>query len=103
MQDQSPDGELVVYVGRPTVMGNPFDGSPAGLEAFSRLVQGIVLPDMHLLGDVSGWLERFRAVYGPGVPWQAVRPFLRGRHLACWCPNSQPCHADIWLKLVNHP
>ncbi len=26
---------------------------------------------------------------------------LRGKNLACYCPKSQPCHADILLKLAN--
>ena len=26
---------------------------------------------------------------------------LRGRNLACWCAPHLPCHADIWLALVN--
>ena len=30
---------------------------------------------------------------------------LRGFHLGCTCPLDQPCHADVWLKVVNqaHP
>jgi len=23
---------------------------------------------------------------------------LHGKHLACWCPLSQPCHADVLLE-----
>jgi hypothetical protein len=26
---------------------------------------------------------------------------LRGRDLACWCGESDPCHADIWLEIAN--
>ena len=26
---------------------------------------------------------------------------LRGKHLACWCPLSAPCHADLLLDLAN--
>lgn len=26
---------------------------------------------------------------------------LRGKNLACWCPLSQPCHADVLLELAN--
>lgn len=28
---------------------------------------------------------------------------LRGKNLACWCPQSATCHADILLKLANLP
>ena len=26
---------------------------------------------------------------------------LRGKSLACWCPLSSPCHADVLLELAN--
>lgn len=26
---------------------------------------------------------------------------LRGKDLACWCPPTEPCHADFLLKLAN--
>lgn len=26
---------------------------------------------------------------------------LRGKHLACWCREGAPCHADILLKIAN--
>lgn len=26
---------------------------------------------------------------------------LRGKHLMCWCPLDQPCHADVLLELAN--
>lgn len=26
---------------------------------------------------------------------------LRDKDLACWCPLSQPCHADVLLELAN--
>jgi hypothetical protein len=28
-------------------------------------------------------------------------PELRGKHLACWCPLTAPCHADVLLRLAN--
>jgi hypothetical protein len=26
---------------------------------------------------------------------------LRGKDLACWCREGEPCHADVWLRLAN--
>ncbi|MGP3699165.1 DUF4326 domain-containing protein [Rhodobacter sp. NSM] len=26
---------------------------------------------------------------------------LRGQDLACWCPPSSPCHADVLLEIAN--
>lgn len=30
-----------------------------------------------------------------------ARIMLRGKHLACWCPLDQPCHADVLLEIAN--
>ncbi|MFZ5698560.1 MAG: DUF4326 domain-containing protein [Pseudomonadota bacterium] len=34
---------------------------------------------------------------------RAALAALRGRDLACWCPLSRPCHADVLLELANKP
>ncbi|WIW52399.1 DUF4326 domain-containing protein [Mesorhizobium mediterraneum] len=26
---------------------------------------------------------------------------LRGKNLACWCKEGEPCHADVLLELAN--
>lgn len=33
----------------------------------------------------------------------SAREELAGRNLACWCRPELPCHADVWLDLVNNP
>lgn len=86
-----PNG--AVYVGRPTIWGNPFVPMFNSLE-YRRLE-----------------VERYRV-------WLSMdpsfRPFisrpspdmvqgLRGKDLACWCPLDQPCHADVLLELANAP
>nr|WP_250776399.1 DUF4326 domain-containing protein [Rhodococcus sp. MSC1_016] len=30
-----------------------------------------------------------------------IRSELAGKDLACWCPDDQPCHADVLLELAN--
>ncbi|HZL05925.1 MAG TPA: DUF4326 domain-containing protein, partial [Coriobacteriia bacterium] len=32
-----------------------------------------------------------------------VRAALAGRDLACWCPLTDPCHADVLLEIANAP
>ena len=32
---------------------------------------------------------------------EEVRAELAGKDLACWCPLSSPCHADVLLELAN--
>ena len=70
-----------IYVGRPTRWGNPFAVSEHGAAEACRLFERYVL-------------ER------PELAAAALRE-LAGRRLACWCPLDQPCHADVWLRLVS--
>ena len=97
-----PEG--AVYVGRPTVWGNPWTVRDA-----------VHLPqdDRHRFAAA-----RFREQLGPcilsdndggrrlGYPWdtpveQIIRERLRGKDLACWCPLDKPCHADVLLEIAN--
>ena len=98
-----PEG--AIYVGRPTVWGNPWN---IGSTAWT------VKP--------GGWIDR--EPHPPLTREQAIASFrnsleyqlsddpshldaLRGRDLACWCPledadgNRVPCHADVLLELAN--
>lgn len=77
-----PDG--AVYVGRPTVFGNPYhiraDRDAATCVALYR-----------------EWLDR---------PEHAdlrerARAELAGHDLACWCGLDRPCHADVLLEVAN--
>jgi uncharacterized protein DUF4326 len=35
------------------------------------------------------------------IAW--VRENLRGKDLACWCPLTSVCHADVLLEIANEP
>lgn len=83
-----------VYVGRPTKWGNPFtpqrDSDYYCPKAKSMLLEWAA--DVH-----RDWLQ---------LPAQAdlvtaIRSELRGKDLACWCPEGQPCHADTLLRVAN--
>ncbi|MDQ0376593.1 DUF4326 domain-containing protein [Amycolatopsis thermophila] len=100
-----PEG--AVYVGRPTRWGNPCDWR--------------AYPTMHHDAEGEAWpisdAERRRfavsdfeaeVVYGAGrrasyPSDEEIRRELRGRHLVCWCPLDQPCHADLLLRIANSP
>jgi hypothetical protein len=30
-----------------------------------------------------------------------IKQELRGKNLACWCPEGSPCHADVLLEIAN--
>lgn len=105
-----PEG--VVYVGRPTLWGNPFT-----VHAVRRSGPFDVLLDGEFRAQSTGIetarriaVERYRAhlltsegrVSGVEVPTtMAIRSELAGRDLACWCPLSSPCHADVLLEVAN--
>jgi|SRR5579859_4814311 len=77
-----------VYVGRPTIWGNPFK-----LTDDKSLGQIVREYQLWLAGEKEiddGGLRRF-AVLGRLSE-------LRGRDLACWCPLNCPCHADVLLE-----
>lgn len=79
-----------VYVGRPTIFGNPF-----------------VVDDEH----DAAWAVRMFRIWLSGAPntggglrrlaLLARVPELRGKNLSCFCRDDAPCHADILLELAN--
>lgn len=76
-----PLPENAVYVGRPSVFGNPFvvgrDGTRERVIAAYRY---------HLKTNAS-------------LTVQAIRE-LRGKDLVCWCA-PEACHADVLLDIAN--
>ena len=71
-----------IYVGRPTIWGNPYKV------------------------DVNGSLEEVIAKYRVWLEEKLkVNPHffdpLKGKDLACWCPLDKPCHADVLLEKLK--
>ncbi|MCU1677702.1 MAG: hypothetical protein JWM93_2460 [Frankiales bacterium] len=109
-----PEG--AVYVGRPTKWGNPWRVVPLRDHHFPF---GDAADVVHVEGDrFAGRFERRGSIAGTGAPYWATQMFklhihdtpglldsiraeLVGRDLACWCPLSSPCHADVLLQLAN--
>ena len=98
-----PEG--AVYVGRPTIWGNPFKVVGVG-------GRWTVVDDngRDYRENPCGWVCKDDAAR------KACRLFrirmeierdeipiyeLRGKDLACWCPLDAPCHADVLLCLAN--
>lgn len=77
------------YVGRGTAWGNPYqldDRIPPGD------VRARVLDRVRVLVGYRRWLAE-QLARDPAF----LEP-LRGRDLACWCPLTERCHADILLE-----
>lgn len=111
-----------VYVGRPTVYGNPFEviQLPCGCWE-NRDDNGVTYMHIHsmLLEPVHPPITKREAVensvrlfYEDLTQWLGGRvelqaglaeaiEKLRGKDLACWCPLDVPCHADVLLHVAN--
>lgn len=97
-----------VYVGRPTIFGNPVvvNDRCTAKEAATAYAKMLSVSQTKLAAMV---------VHAAGVPapmaglgmivWReklkSRLPELRGKDLACFCPLDQPCHADVLLRLAN--
>lgn len=112
--------ENAVYVGRPTVYGNPFqpykrpcgcwdlrdDNGVTNYAECMCLYRSSGLPRSEAVEsavrmfflDLTYWLGG-RISMQNGLA-EAIAE-LRGKDLACWCPLDQPCHADVLLAIAN--
>lgn len=106
-------GRKPVYVGRPTLYGNPFQ--------VARVAGGLWVVFVDAANGVTGRevatvsserearqtaVDEFRAMLRtPGGAEQAefFAQRLHGRDLMCWCPIGMPCHADVLLSIANQP
>lgn len=92
-----PEG--AVYVGRPSRFGNPWSIEHRGGWWFvvgpNTPIGGIRCGNKEgaALVAVAKYRESSRAV--------AVAAELRGKSLACFCKEGDPCHADVLLELAN--
>lgn len=121
-----PEG--AVYVGRPTMFGNPFKAYKCACCGYwdvkddndvTYLVDHAYVRQPHVRADRSTWTTKREAVresvrlyndeltywVGGRLSWEPgfreKVADLRGRDLACWCPLDQPCHADVLLSIAN--
>ena len=100
---RAPEGS--VYVGRPTLWGNPFTTTRWGharcvilhKEWLAGHMGALTLEDMGFCPAEIEALERKRNAI-------LIRLHeLAGKDLACWCPlTSAWCHADTYLALAGH-
>ena len=86
-----------VVVSRPTRWGNPFvvgrDGSRATcVGLYEKLMAGYLCLSVKATPAAQNEAHM-----------QASQHLgdLRGKNLACWCPENSACHADVLLRLAN--
>lgn len=124
-----PEG--AVYVGRPTMFGNPFRAYKCDCCGYwdvkddndvTYLVDHDYCRQPKVRANPATWTTKTEALGeavrlyadetiswlgGGRMSWQpefaeAVGG-LAGHDLACWCPLDQPCHADVLLRIANQP
>lgn len=81
-----------VYVGRPTIWGNPW--------RVGGKAHGALGPEEAVAGYERALVRR-ELVDRAGTPLRDRLRELKGRDLACWCDPGQPCHADVLLRYAN--
>ena len=102
-----PEG--AIYVGRPSVYGNPFavGASFCGptIRTVHDMADAVALFRYWLSLDVLNHLVWDSALIAAHVRIKAALALdeIRGRDLACWCPLDEPCHADVLLEIANQP
>ena len=85
-----------VYVGRPSKWGNPYK-----VENFRPLgKKGTPEQEAEYLAQALRLYRVYVTEIRPEL-FSAAKIELAGRNLCCWCPMTQPCHADILLELAN--
>ena len=92
LQAASPNGLPVVYVGRPTIYGNPFDDA----DEFMCWWEERGDTKSPYCGMYPDQMERLM-----WAMFQTEPHPLRGKNLACWCAPSDNCHADVLLDISN--
>ncbi|KUN34808.1 hypothetical protein AQJ30_27430 [Streptomyces longwoodensis] len=100
-----------VYVGRGSRWGNPFMLAPAASQRGGLLDMWAVEYKGRKLGrwddsaaaraDAVDRYSRWIRETGQADLVAQARRELAGRDLMCWCKTTDPCHADVLLRLAN--
>lgn|ERR1035437_2249017 len=87
------NGLEAVSVTRPGRWGNPYK-----IGIFMGYCHADAVADFKkwLAGDIG-----CRSYAGPPPEYKEIRAQLRGKNLACFCKEGQPCHGDVLLEIAN--
>ena len=94
--------ENTVYVGRPTKWGNPFKVGDTVQNHFGKEFV-IETPEEAINCYRNLILIKLNPgfIFGQELVQEADLSELKGKNLACFCKEGQPCHADVLLELAN--
>lgn len=118
---QATNGLPAVRVTRPGPWGNPFvahdwrasmravylgcRGDRAGRQESAVKIYRLWLAGGKLINRDrrNAWAKEVMTVKVDRAPptTPQIRKALRGKNLACWCEQGEPCHADVLLEIAN--
>ena len=83
-----------LFVGPGTKWANPFQRPDV------EALRGV--PDVEAAFQRGGWRAAAVLLYREHLREQGLNPSeLRGKNLICTCKLTDPCHADLLIKLAN--
>lgn len=94
-----------VKVCRGTSWGNPFNATQSMIAMLHGTAgPGVPLVALHEPPSLGRCLDLYTAWLRGQLDrdHQFLAP-LHGKNLACWCKPDELCHADVLLRLANHP
>ncbi len=80
--------EFDVYIGRPSLFGNPFS------HLASTSAQFRVATREEAVARYREWVKTQPKVL-------AELPKIRGKRLGCWCSEMKPCHGHVLADLAD--
>lgn len=95
-----PEG--VLYVGRPSIWGNPWTG-PDAVTAYRMFCEQVV-SGVLCIGTFEPALNVKREFEKPIDEWKTLRDLMfqyrrEPSDVACWCSTDKGCHGDLILAL----
>lgn len=101
-----PEG--AVYVGKPTIWGNPWTIAEASKLFIPRFCADVCVREFRAWLEHRSYTDAKRQfpVYEKLDKQrdELLRriPELRDKDLVCWCPLDKACHADVLIELANN-
>lgn len=95
-----------VNVARPTKWGNPWKVQRSGSSWMVAPTNARFSTEAEATECAVRWF-RFHVGKVLDMGWNTLGfsgddlSELRGKDLACWCPEGAPCHADVLLEVAN--
>ena len=93
-----------VYVGRPTKWGNIFNHKKVGKKKAASLFRKFMTKRLRQAERKELGINPMEWLYLCMIRNELealAKKELRGKDLACWCRQGEPCHADVLLEIAN--